>query len=244
MDNKEIIKEITSYMTGGIFFSYIIGYLVVTGFLSYYKIFNDDLLNLNFLKAGLVFLMIIIPILLIVHLFFYNIRKRNKKGFLSLSILVFLYLLFLFVIFTAFNKWNLDIFLSLLLFTIFTMLISLAILYFFNCKRLSFVNLKTYLILTSFLIFICLASYFFGSHYYKDLPASFKGGFPDSTVIICKEKATKYLKDIGFNFNDTTFIDTVEILYSSSDKLLIDRKSEVYFLSKDLFNGYKRINKK
>ena len=197
MENKENIKEITSYITGGIFFSYIIGYLVVTGFLSNYKIFNDDLLNLNFLKAGLVFLMIIVPLLFITYLFFYNIsygEKRNKKEFLSPSILIVLYLVFLFLIFTDFNKWNLNVFLSLLFFIILTLVISFAILLFFNTKKLSFVYLKTYLILTSFLIFICLASYFFGSHIYKDLPISFKGGFPDSTLIICKKEKIKYLK--------------------------------------------------
>lgn len=220
---------------------------MVTGFLSNYKIFNDDLLNLNFLKAGLVFLMIIIPILLIIHLFFYNIsygEKRNKKEFISPSILIVLYLGFLFVVFTDFNKWNLDVFLSLIFFIILTLGASLAILFFFNIKKLNFGYLKTPLILTAFLIFICLASYFFGSHVYKDLPPSFKGGFPNSTIIICKGESVDYLNNIGFNFNETSFVDTVEILYSSNDKLLIGKKKEIYFLSKDLFSGYKHIIKK
>ncbi len=42
MDKKEPIKDLASYITAGIFVSYIIGYLVVTGFLTSYNIFNED----------------------------------------------------------------------------------------------------------------------------------------------------------------------------------------------------------
>ena len=90
------------------------------------------------------------------------------------------------------------------------------------------------------LFWSCIIAYYFGSHIYGHLPDSFKGGYTGSTFIICKEESRSYLNKIGFNFNNTTFMDTVEILYSSNDKLLMLKKKECYFLSKNLFNGFKK----
>ncbi len=90
------------------------------------------------------------------------------------------------------------------------------------------------------LFWSCIIAYYFGTHIYGQLPYSFKGGFTGSTFIICKDSSKNYLKEIGFNFNDSTYTDSVSILYSSNDKFLILKEKEIYFLSKDLFNGFKK----
>ena len=105
MDKKETIKDLASYMTVGIFFSYIIGYLVVTGFLTDHNIFNDDLLNINFLKTGIVFLLVLVPILFIIVSETYNYLEVFSK-----------IILFIVAISLLFIEWNIYLFLILPLF--------------------------------------------------------------------------------------------------------------------------------
>ena len=249
MDKKDNIKDLSTTITVGIFFSYIIGYLVVTGFLSNFKVFNDDLLNLNFLKAGFVFLIIIVPILLIIYSNLYSQIDEQKISFQYFLVLFkkliktiafsLLYIIVLSLFFIDFNKSNYNLLVYLYGITVATCVFSFIFLFFLGVKKFSWGNL------ISHLIWVCLVSYFFGTHVYKDLPKSFKGGFPNKTLILCKEESKDYLNRIGFNFNDSTFTDSVLIYYSSNDKLLISKnKNEFYFLSKNLFNGFKNINKK
>ena len=87
-------------------------------------------------------------------------------------------------------------------------------------------------------IWVCFTSYIFGLKVYKNIPNYFGGGFPYKTLIISKPNENVYLKNIGFDFNDSTFIDSVDILYVSSDKYLISKNEQIFFISKDLFNGF------
>jgi len=246
MNNKNTLKDLSTILTAGIFFSYIIGYLVVTGYMSNYDIINDDLLNLNFLKAGLVFLIVLVPPLLIIHHGIYKheeFQKLNYKHFLLLLahlIVMLIVFVFLSMITDALTP-NFNLLLGII-----GIIISICIAYYLVYKFLSWVGFKEFNFghFTAHLIWICLLSYFFGSHLYRDLPNSFKGGFPNSTSILCKVESREYLNSIGFNFNDSTFSDSVDILYSSNDKLLISKKAKYYFLSKDLFNGFKTLNRK
>ena len=248
MEDKNALKDLSTILTTGIFFTYIIGYLVVTGFLSKYEIFNDDLLNLNFLRAGFVFLMILVPILLIIHSNFYKHIEDQKQGFvyhkfifkkilktIALSLLSTTFLLPLFINYKNFNYNVLYLYGIAVAICVFSYLVFIAF-YFIKVKKLSL----GYFI--SILIWLCLASYFFGSHVFEDLPKSFKGGFPDSTYILCKKETINYLNNIGFNFDSTNFSDKVVIFYSSNNKLLIKEKNGYYFLSKELFNGFKTLN--
>lgn len=265
MNNKEYIKDLSTTLTVGIILTYILGYLVVTGFLSNYGIFNDDLLNLNFLKSGLVFLIALVPILFIIN--------YKNKSYAEVFSEVILYVVGLSLLFIDFKILNFILYLAYIVLYYFfmkkqkvlyfvlisilplTLLIILSIKYsylFDLYKTIFFTCLFSIVILfvlkikkfgveyfVANIIFICLVSYYFGSHVYEHLPPSFKGGFPNSTFIMCKEESKSYLNNIGFDFNDTTFSDNVTIYYSSNDKLLILKNDNYFFLSKDLFYGFK-----
>lgn len=267
MDKQENIKELASYMTVGIFFSYILGYLVVTGFLTSYKIFNDDLLNINFLKTGIVFLLVLVPLLIIIVSKTYNYKELLSKIILYIVAISLLFItwnpyLFLIlipylllchfsikyknnykkilwflttigiigpVILAVYFKFLWDLYLIILLTSVF----SLMMLYWFKIQKFGLGYFIAHLFWT------CIIAYYFGFQIYGHLPDSFKGGYSGTTYIICKEKSKPYLKNIGFNFDSTTFMDNVKILYSSNDKLLISKNDTTYFLSKNLFNGFK-----
>lgn len=271
MDKEESIKELTSYMTVGIFLSYLIGYLVVTGFLTNHNIYNDDLLNINFLKTGIVFLLVLVPILFIIVSetdVYSEVLSKAILYVVAISLLFIEFRVIYFLIlppylllyyFTLKYKirygkiiWTFNIialigpiilalsynFLwNLYLLIVLTFIFTFVILLLFRIKKFGF----GYFI--AHLFWGCIIAYYFGTHIYANLPYSFKGGYSGSTLIICKEESKVYLNNIGFSFNETTFEDTVEILYSSNDKFLISKgKNESYFLSKSLFNGFKRIN--
>lgn len=244
MEDKNALKDFSIILTAGIFFTYIIGYLVVTGYLSNYEVINDDLLNLNFLKAGLVYLIILIPPLLIIHPSIYNyteLREFNSKRIILLLLNLFILLILFVFLSMVIERTALNL---KLLFYIIALILIICIVYFLVFKALSWAETKefNFIHLTAHLIWICLLSYIFGSHLYGDLPKSFKGGFPDSTYILCKKETINYLNNIGFDFDSTNFSDKVVIFYSSNDKLLIKEKNEYYFLSKELFNGFKTLN--
>ena len=274
MDKKETIKDLTSYMTVGIFFSYIIGYLVVTGFLTDRKIFNDDLLNINFLKTGIVFLLVIVPLLFIIVSNTYNYIEVFSKIilyvvaisllFIEFKIIYFVLILPPYLLLSYFSMkyknrykkilWSFNIIVligpvtlainykflwDLYLIIVLTSIFTFVILFMYKIKKFDL----GYFIANLF--WSCIIAYYFGSHIYGHLPDSFKGGFTSSTFLICKKESKAYLNNIGFNFNNTTFTDSVEILYSSNDKLLIAKnKNEFYFLSKNLFNGFKTLDNK
>ena len=168
------------------------------------------------------------------YLILYFLFIKDKNAYKKFIFSIILPLILLVIL-----SFNYEYLLSLYLLII-TLLVFSFVLFVF--RYLFKINKPTfgYLYFIAQLFWSCIIAFYFGTHIYGDLPKSFKGGFPESTSIICKKESRKYLNKLGFNFNDSTYVDNVEILYSSNDKLLICREKEIYFLSKDLFNGFKK----
>ena len=53
MADKQSLKDFSIFLPIITLIIYIFGYLIISGYLSNYNVVNDDILNLNLLKAGL-----------------------------------------------------------------------------------------------------------------------------------------------------------------------------------------------
>jgi hypothetical protein len=87
------------------------------------------------------------------------------------------------------------------------------------------------------IISLVFISYLFGRFVYGSLPNYLGGGIPFSTTIIAKLEKNDFLKRIGFETKQELLY-KVEILHISSDKYLIRSNKKIFFLNKDLFEGF------
>ena len=87
------------------------------------------------------------------------------------------------------------------------------------------------------IIWLVFISYSFGRFIYGALPNYIGGGSPFSTTIISKLENDDFLKRIGFK-TEEDFLYKVEILHISSDKYLLRTNSRIFFLNKQLFEGF------
>jgi hypothetical protein len=107
MADKESLKDFSIFLPIVTLIIYIFGYLIISGYLSNYNVVNDDILNLNFLKAGLLFVILLIPILITVYLNYNEPTDNLIKVFKYLPILlinIFTYILWISLFIIDFNK--------------------------------------------------------------------------------------------------------------------------------------------
>jgi hypothetical protein len=107
MADKESLKDFSILLPIVTLIIYIFGYLIISGYLSNYNVVNDDILNLNFLKAGLLFVILLIPILITVYLNYNEPTDNLIKVFKYLPILlinIFTYILWISLFIIDFNK--------------------------------------------------------------------------------------------------------------------------------------------
>lgn len=265
---------------------YGLGFVIISGYLSQYDFILDDLVNSTYIKAGLVFSILAVPILLVLYLNFEEPTDNllvAKKYYPTLLVNILTYLLAVTLFIVDYkNITNLDRNLLVLGVCIDTLLWLLATSLLFKDKKqsikiliqllipvilliyfgirynyLGYLYFIVFIICIGFvlaigqvadkkltwghylaqIIWIVFTAYLFGKNVYGNLPSYLGGGASFSTTIIVKEVNNNFIKRIGFDQKEDILY-KVEILYISSDKYLIRSNNKIYFLSKNLFEGF------
>jgi hypothetical protein len=284
MDTK--LKDIVNIIPLLTIIVYCLGFVIISGYFSQFGLTNDDFFNFAFIKTGLLFLLLIIPILLVLYL---NFEKPTdnlleaKKYYPMLLVNTLTYLLVVSVFLIDFHKLvNWEIFVFLLGLSTDSFLYLLATSLLFKDKKmktkiliqliipvvfLSYLGFRfsylgvLYLIVlitsqsfvlatgviadkkyswghyTTQIIWVLFISFQFGRFVYGHLPNYLGGGIPTRITILAKPDKVDFLKCVGFTQSDSTNY-SIDLLYISSDKYLMQMNNKTYFLSKDIFNGF------
>jgi hypothetical protein len=88
-------------------------------------------------------------------------------------------------------------------------------------------------------VFVLIAfTFHFGYSVYGEMPQKFGGGKPRSIIIVANKDDIEILNALGFNVNSKKFDDTVEMIFSTSDKYILKKGEKILSLSKGLFCGF------
>jgi hypothetical protein len=254
--------------------------------LSQYNLVVDEIINTSYLKTGLLFTILLVPILIILYLNFEEPTDNYlvaKKYFPTFLVNILTYLLMITMILIDYKKLTiaeLVIFFIGLPIDLFTYFLATSFLFKdkkkstkiiiqliipviflsylgFKFPHLGFLYFIILLICQTFvlaigvvadkkyswghyisqIISLVFISYLFGRFVYGSLPNYLGGGIPFSTTIIAKLEKNDFLKRIGFETKQELLY-KVEILHISSDKYLIRSNKKIFFLNKDLFEGF------
>lgn len=284
MDNK--LKDIVNIFPLLTLIMYCFGFVIIGGYLSQFGLTNDDLFNTAFVKTGLLFSLLIAPIILVLYL---NFEKPTdnlleaKKYYPTLIVNTFSYLLFVSIFLIDYHKlavWEKYVFLWGLSIDLFLYLLATSLLFkdkkmktkiliqliipiiFLTYLGFRFLFLGVFYLIvliisesfvlalgvisdkksswwhyTVMIIWILAISFQFGRFVYGNLPNHLGGGAPTRITILAKPDKVNFLKLIGFAQSDSVSY-SIDLLYISSDKYLMQMNSKTYFLSKELFNGF------
>jgi hypothetical protein len=283
--NKEKLKDFVSLIPLFALMVYGLGFVIISGYLSQYNLVIDDLVNSTYIKAGIAFSILTVPIFLVLYLNFDEptdnllIAKKYYPTFL-VNILTYLLVITFFIVdskkLTNIERLlfilglSIDVFTYLLATSILKnkkqhikiviqLIIPIIFLIYFGL-RFNYLGYLYFIVLVMCMEFVLamgvvadkkstwghylaqimwlvFISYLFGNFVYGNLPSYLGGGSSFSTTIIAKEENNEFFKKIGLSQKEDMLY-KVEILYSSSDKYLIRSNDRIFFLSKNLFEGF------
>ena len=100
---KDRLKDFASIIPVFTVLVYALGFVIINGYLSQYNLVLDDLVNSNYIKSGLSFLILTIPILFVLYLNFdkpsddFAVAKKYYPTF-AVNILTYLLVITLLII--------------------------------------------------------------------------------------------------------------------------------------------------
>jgi hypothetical protein len=104
---SELFEKASKYVPAITIIAYVFGFVIVNSYLSNYNIFDDNLFSINYIKAGLLFSLILLPLFIIIFKNYsnptdnFNISKWELAG---LSVNIFSYVCWISVFFVLFGK--------------------------------------------------------------------------------------------------------------------------------------------
>ncbi len=162
-------KDSITYLPVVTILVYICGYLIITGFLSNFNVINDEFVSINFIKSGILFSVILIPICIILYLNYKNPTDdflKAKKYYPTLFINLFSYLFFISIFlidFKLLTSWESRIFHIAFLLDIFLFFISTS--YAFRNKSDLLKFFMSFTIPVIIISYLGLNYYYLGSLY-------------------------------------------------------------------------------
>lgn len=166
---KKILDDYSKLIPAFTILAYILGFVIVSGHLSQFNFVNEELFNTAFVKSGLLFLVLVIPIQIILYLNFEEPTDNlliAKKYYptLTVNVLTYLLVITLFLIdYKKLNNWESTILIPVCLLDIVTYLLATSLL--FKNKKHSTKIIIQLIIPVIFLIYFGFRFPFFGSLY-------------------------------------------------------------------------------
>jgi hypothetical protein len=167
--DKEKIKEYARILPLLTLCIYVIGFVIINGYLFKYSLVNDEFINTSFLKTGLIFTILFAPILIILYLNFeqptdnLNIAKKYYPIF-TVNILTYLLYVSIFLIdYKKLYRWEILAYILGLSIDSFTYLLATS--YLFRNKKYKIKIIIQLIVPITFLIYLGIKFTYLGIFY-------------------------------------------------------------------------------